>query len=661
MLSKKLSIVLVLVFLGSLSFGQDAGDISLRPGFRIEKILEANKCTDCQGIAVDSNGNLVVASMLWMLLKVDPAGDVETLARFAPLKGPNPFDVEIEGGVVYFTHNDGFTDPGLYKLDNGSPVRVTQPGWFFSYLTKDGLGNFYALGNRSGDTQRVLKLSPDGSGMFIVTEIPDTLGGSGICVRGGYLYVVYAGGSSNGGRLIRRDLDGSNTRIIIGSLNSPLNYPRDLVVDSAGNFYTLVYGRDVTVGFGSLSYYSVMKISSDGTRHEILAYDILGTTYLGISAEDVLYISEFSSGLISKIEPGGSKVYLTRDFGHNSSSQVAFDRFNRPYVASFRYSHLSRIDPEARTLTPITEHLGQQNQAIAVDDDGLFYMSNTPNAIYRVNPETGSVEFLIDHYTRTLRFDSFGRLVITLAVNAPGPTYDDTVCTAGILDLDTKALIPYIQGIRNVERGFLFDGEQHFYVKSGRSEGIIKVLVPESPANPLLDVSGLPLFVNLKSKESEIRYFDLNTQGQLLIPLSERGELVLAEPGGSWNDFASGFKWPCYVSFDHNGIAYICDGANGIFRLIGREFVVPTVVKRLDELCAMILAAVGDKGLGNSLCVKLKSASASLERGNIKAAINTLNAFINEVKAKAGKQISLEDAQRGIQLISEIIDGLLLL
>lgn len=655
-MGKKFAVVLGLVFLGFLCFGQDAGDIALRSGFKIEKILEANKCTDCQGIAVDADGNLIVASMLWMLLKVDPAGDVETLARFAPLKGPNPFDVEIEGGIVYFTHNDSFTNPGLYKLENGLPVLVTEPGWFFSWLTRDGLGNFFALGHPSGESNRVLKLTPDGSGMFDVTDIPDTFGGNGLCVYGDFLYVVYAGGNPDVGRIIRRNLDGTNPMLIAGGLN----YPRDLVMDSAGNFYTSVYDRTEYAGKGYFDYNSVLKIAFDGSSRDFLAKDIPSSIQFGMS-DGVLFISEFHNGLISKIEPGGSKVDLTQDFGGNSLSQVAFDRFNRPYVASFRYSHLSRIDPEAGSLIPVTEHLGQYNQTIAVDAAGMFYMSNQPNAIYRVNPLTGDVVFLKEFWTRTLRFDSFSRLVVTSAVNAPGPTYDDTVCTVGILDFGTNDLIPYIQGIRNVERGFLFDGEQNFYVKSGRSNGIIKVHIDKFPSSPPQDVDGAPLFVDLQAKDSEIRFFDLNTQGQLLIPLSERGELVLAETNGSWSDFASGFKWPCYVSFDHNGIAYINDGANGIFRLIGEEFVVPTVIERLRTLCVSIFSVLGDKSLGNSLCKKLQNVSASLERGNIKAAINLLKAFINEVEAIAGKKISFEDAQYGISFIKEIIAGLELL
>jgi len=649
-----------------LSGGQDEGGIFLRPGFRIERILDSNQCADCQGIAVDDQGNLIASSGLWMILKVGPAGEARTLARFAPLRGPNPVDVEIEGGKIYFTANDGLSDSGLFRLDGESPVRVTEPGWIFGHLTKDGSGGFYTLGYRSNPdvTRQVLKLTPDGLGTFAVSPLATPVpGGSGICIHGGFLWIVYARSANpDSGSIERHDLDGGGTQVIRSELNSP----QDLVVDRSGNLYTSVFDRNEKrdpEDKGDYSYYSVIKISVDGTSLETVARDILGGPSLGISWDDVLYISEFFSGLISKIEPGGSRVYLTRDFGLNSLSQVAFDRLNRPYVASFRYSRLSRIDPEAGTATAVTPLLGQSNQTIAVDKDGLFYLSNTsPDAIYRVDPETGSVDFLTDLWTRTLRFDSVGRLIVTMATNAPGPTHDNTVTTAGILDLTpSPALIPYIQGIRNEERGFLFDDEWHFYVKKGRGDGIIKVLVPETPADPPSDVSGVPLFVDLTSKDSEIRFFDLNTQKQLLIPLSERGELVLAEPGGSWGDFASGFTWPSSVSFDHNGIAYVVDGGNGLFRLIGGEFVVPTVVKRLDDLRTTILAALGDKGFGNSLSVKLRGAAASLQRGNITAAVNSLKASIDEVEAQAGKRISSACAQDWTRLIREIIDGLILL
>lgn len=63
----------------------------------------------------------------------------------------------------------------------------------------------------------------------------------------------------------------------------------------------------------------------------------------------------------------------------------------------------------------------------------------------------------------------------------------------------------------------------------------------------------------------------------------------------------------------------------------------------------------------NSINKKLSNAQAALDRGNVKAAINILNATLNEVEAKYAKEISIEAAERLIADIKYLIDLLLTL
>ncbi len=60
-------------------------------------------------------------------------------------------------------------------------------------------------------------------------------------------------------------------------------------------------------------------------------------------------------------------------------------------------------------------------------------------------------------------------------------------------------------------------------------------------------------------------------------------------------------------------------------------------------------------GEENSLASKLESAIASLENGQENAAVNKLNAFINQVKALSGKKIDVDDAQQLINAAEKII------
>jgi hypothetical protein len=52
------------------------------------------------------------------------------------------------------------------------------------------------------------------------------------------------------------------------------------------------------------------------------------------------------------------------------------------------------------------------------------------------------------------------------------------------------------------------------------------------------------------------------------------------------------------------------------------------------------------QGLTNSLLTKLQAAESSFAQGNTKAGTNQLNAYINEVQAQRGKQLTAQQADR---------------
>ncbi len=658
--------ILVLLLVPVICAAQAAQDLALLPGFRAEKVLDVNRATDCQGIAIDENGNLVVASLLWKLYEITPAGDVSTLARFAPLQGPNPFDVVIDQGKIYFTNDDALSDPGLYRLDQDGPVRVTPPGWILTYIDKDVSGDFYGLAVPADDrgSQHLVRLTYDYSDDSFDVEtlsISTPPNMRGLVVRSPHIYLAITAdgdGASESGYIEQRDMNGENPQPVV----SNLNFPRDLVMDEDGKFYTSEFRMSLTEGHGVYNYWAVVKLSSDGDEWPPLAEQVLGPVYLGMSSDGVLYVSEFQNGLVFKIEPGGSRVNVNEDHGLAIPSGMGFDRFGRPYVSSFRRSRVYRIDPDARTFAPITDYLGLNNQTIATNAGGVMYVSSaSPAAIYGINPdEYDAVWPLGDRWTRTLQFDSYGRLVITSRTDA-GATYDESISTAGIFHLGPGEVTDYITGIRNIERGFLFDDEQNFYVKMGRSDGIVKVRIDEMPSDPPTDIRDEPLFVDLTSKSADIRYFDRNVLGQLLIPLNEPGEIVLAEPSGSWYDFASGFSWPGHVNFDPTGVMWVVDADNGIFRIIGAPFIVPSVVRRNQVLCDLIRDGVDNAGIATSLCAKLQNASSAAGKGNFGAAINEMEAFVHQAQALAGKAFAAEGGPYLTRMAESIVAALKLL
>jgi len=67
---------------------------------------------------------------------------------------------------------------------------------------------------------------------------------------------------------------------------------------------------------------------------------------------------------------------------------------------------------------------------------------------------------------------------------------------------------------------------------------------------------------------------------------------------------------------------------------------------------------IDNKGVANSLMAKLDAAQAALDRGQAGAAINLLNAFVNEVNAQAGKHIAADHAGMLMNHAQQVITAL---
>src|SRR4030042_3898049 len=105
---KTLSIFLsVIFFISSYGLAQDASDIIVPSGFRVEKVLDTNRCPDPQNIAFLPSGEFLVANMFWRIQQVSPEGAITTRAKFLTNNGPMPFDIQVTPeGEIYFTSTD---------------------------------------------------------------------------------------------------------------------------------------------------------------------------------------------------------------------------------------------------------------------------------------------------------------------------------------------------------------------------------------------------------------------------------------------------------------------------------------------------------------------------------------------------------------------------
>jgi hypothetical protein len=67
---------------------------------------------------------------------------------------------------------------------------------------------------------------------------------------------------------------------------------------------------------------------------------------------------------------------------------------------------------------------------------------------------------------------------------------------------------------------------------------------------------------------------------------------------------------------------------------------------------------ITNKGVANSLPVKLDAAQAALDRGQPGVAVNLLRAFTNEVNAQAGKHIVADHAVHLVEHVQMVITAL---
>jgi len=85
----------------------------------------------------------------------------------------------------------------------------------------------------------------------------------------------------------------------------------------------------------------------------------------------------------------------------------------------------------------------------------------------------------------------------------------------------------------------------------------------------------------------------------------------------------------------------------------------PTIETISDKVDASLAAgAIDNEGIAEALHALVDQAKAKIDQGNVKAATNVLNAFINHVNAQSSKHISTEVAQALIDSAQTVIDNL---
>lgn len=85
----------------------------------------------------------------------------------------------------------------------------------------------------------------------------------------------------------------------------------------------------------------------------------------------------------------------------------------------------------------------------------------------------------------------------------------------------------------------------------------------------------------------------------------------------------------------------------------------PTIEAISDQIDAFLAdESIDNEGIAEASHAFIEQAQARIDKGNVKAATNVLNAFINYVNAQSGKHISTEAAQALIDSAQTVINNL---
>jgi sugar lactone lactonase YvrE len=309
------------------------------------------------GIAVDSNGNLLIADTGEnRILKLTPSGEMESLAKGVFLV-PSIIGLDGDGGIYVFDRGDD----RIRKLTSGGGVEsIVGGGRGFAgdggpaasstlsdpaAVALDNAGNLYVLAN-----ERVRRVTPDG--------LIQTIAGNGAHGSPADPTAGYAG---DGGPAIEAALEGAQS----------------IALDPAGALYITHHGR-------------IRKVQPDGLIRTFAGP--LQSTPDAIAADSIGNLYAAAGGAILKFNSDGVVVTLQSVPGASIGSlALAIDGQANLWVAEQLTQTIYQFTSD-RGLIPLAQPvpispLGPA-PSIAGDTCGNLYLSDTWNsAIYRISAD----------------------------------------------------------------------------------------------------------------------------------------------------------------------------------------------------------------------------------------------------------------------------------
>jgi hypothetical protein len=242
---------------------------------------------------------------------------------------------------------------------------------------------------------------------------------------------------------------------------------------------------------------------------------------------------------------------------------------------------------------------------------------------------------------------------------------EPTVFKVKKLDSNFQFLAEYILPIRFYRLCYFNDtaaGENKLAMIGYAEEERTKVYIYDQSftTSNVIDLSGFVNYIYDICYDSEKDLFYINDYDEALqyqsVKVFDSNWQLTKEYDLSNFTYGHGFVGALLTkitSGDLKGCLAILSGVNAEITIIDPD--PGTSLSKLNDLIIEIENSGIHDGIMKSLTKKLHAIIAAVERGNLKAAVNKIEAFKNEVKAQSGKTIPIDLAEQWLNWADEII------
>ena len=547
-------------------------------------------------------------------------------------------------------------------------------------IAVDASGNVYVVGSSSqtGSGTDGLLLKYDNNGSLLWSVVYDGPDGKsdifkGVLVDGSHLVVFgESDGSTSGTDYITLKYDTTGSQLWCSRFNGASNHtdwPLKMTLDSKGNIYvTGLSDREEPNYYTWAGDFATVKYDANGNQKMVLLFNGLGpdgfnipdcASDIHVDSEGNIFVTGNSEALGSstvKYDSSGTLLWVVQSsppFG--PFQDMTLDPSGNIYVTD--YTYMIKINP-AGTKEWLLYHggymVGNMGQdRILTDVEGNIYLASYKFMKYDTNKNLVWLKNVSPYFAPcAIASDASGQLFLSGYDQDMGgyirtAKYTQIVSYEQSTPVGENVLVSFGNGLNTI-------------FQSIENEGVTTVvesnLGPLPPSNYEIVPLGKPVYYQITTTSV------FNPPVVVQIPYDESN--IGDVPEENLKIFHYEGDVPIDITTSVDTINNLVIGetmAFSTFILAASQSVSPQ--QALADLIFDVISLNLDKGLENSLVVKLENAVKSLENKNYQATVNQLYAFINHVDSQQGKKIAEEDANGLIGaaeiIISNVQNGIL--